>query len=464
MRTSISSSRSERRASHHQRIAIPPQQSGLDQEERDRHAFKASTIECQSQVQGQSAPITPPSVTPTTGVHVPPIQFADGNHTPCAVNLGPVEQVAIPGGPEMAEADIKKVSLLAHTEGVIGTSRESVENASDFLLIKADGDKNGANAHISSIGTWLDATQSIVADREKAGVQVNNEMARQPSGLLNDTATESYPRGPYDPRRGADQVEDFSTPMDKDDDESETEFGLLPNTTSHPLLTYQPHFYGHGLNIEQDDSIIEDIGSCLEADSVMEDATRESGKVDAPVAATRTVQPLEWVPPSTFDAFHVIFPGVPFLRPPSTTFSNDSVPCFQYRTLNNPYGVDTTISEETRIQQVAPLQDIAWPFTLEGAHPSPSVEGGLPPEPQFVHLQHSPTSRPNVFGSQTTSHSSFPSPSPPTSRVDPIPISSPTCRPVEVHKEEAKDLEGDVCPEPVVIARVQREASPPRYI
>ena len=383
--------------------------------------------------------------------------------------------MAIPGGPEMAGADIKKVPLLAHTEGAVDASRESVENASGMPIIKTDGDKNGANGHTSSIGTGLDATQSIVADREKAGVQVNNEMARPSSGLLNDAATDSYPRGPYDPRRGADQEDmhvEFSTPMDKDDDESETAFGLLSNTTFHPLLTYQPHFYGHGLNIEQDDPIIQDIGSGLEADSVMEDATPASRKVDAPVAASRkvdapvaatmTLQPFSWVPHSTSDAFHAIFPGVPFPCPQTTTFTDDSLPGFQHRTLNDPYWVDTTISEETRIQQVAPPQDIAWPFTLDVVHPSPSVEGGLPQELQFVHAKHSPTSRPSVFPSQTTSHSSIPSPSPPTSKVDPVLISSPTGRPIEVYKEQVKDLEGEVCSEPAVTASVQPEVNPPR--
>ena len=43
--------------------------------------------------------------------------------------------------------------------------------------------------------------------------------------------------------------------MDKDDDESETRFGLLSKTTFHPLLAYQSHLYGHGLNVEQDDPL-----------------------------------------------------------------------------------------------------------------------------------------------------------------------------------------------------------------
>jgi len=144
-------------------------------------------------------------------------------------------------------------------------------------------------------------------------------------------------------------------------------------------------------------------------------------------------------------------------------FIDHSVPVFQHRTHNGPYEAGTTISEETRIQQVAPPQDIARPSVFYGAHPSPSVEGGLPKDPQFVYTEHSPT-EPSVFPGQTASHSSFPSPSPPTSRVGPVPISSPTCRPREVHEERVKDLDGGVCTESAVTARVQRGASPPRYV
>ena len=97
-------------------------------------------------------------------------------------------------------------------------SRENVDNVSVFLLLKAHSNGKRATIHTSSISTGVDATQSIAADREKAGVQVNTEMASPPSELLNDTPTDWYPRRPYDPSIGADQVDmqvDFSTAMDK---------------------------------------------------------------------------------------------------------------------------------------------------------------------------------------------------------------------------------------------------------
>jgi hypothetical protein len=148
-----------------------------------------------------------------------------------------------------------------------------------------------------------------------------------------------------------------------------------------------------------------------------------------------------------------------------TGIINGPVPDFQQPTHYGPYVVDSTISEETRMQDTAPPQGIAWPFALgDMVHPSPIVEVGLSKELQPIHARHSPTSEPNVFASQTNSNSSFPSPSPPPSRVEPVPVSPSTCRPIEVHREGVSDLEGEVGPEPAIAASAQREASPPRYV
>ena len=469
MHTSTASSRKQNnsglRLSQHPQTTTFPRQSGLNQEELDQHPFQASAIEPLSHV-GQPTPITPPSSTCATGVHELSPQFADSNNATCGEKLGLVERAAISGGPDMEEAGDKWLPLLAppQTESTIGVSQERVEKVSGAPLIEAHSDKNGPPTYNSTTtSTGVGAIQSIVAEREKAGAQDNRGLAALHSGLPV-ACTDRYPRDPYDSDLEADRVDmlvDFSTPLDKVDDESHPSFDVLSNTTFYPLLAYQPHLYDHGLDIEQDDPITEDIGSGLGADSVMEDATPESRKVDASVAATRTVQPFEWVPPSTSDAFHSIFPGVPFARPQMTGFSEDSVPVFRHHAHSDPYGVDKTISEESRIQQVAPPQDIASPFVLDGAHPSPSVAGGLPEEPQFVYAKHSPTSGLSVFPNQTTSHSSFSSPSPPTLKVDPVLISSPT---IEVHKAAVKDLEGEVCSESPVTASVQREVAPPRYV
>ena len=462
MHTSTGYSRCNRRASRHRSVTTPPRQFGPDQEEVDRHAVKTSATESSSHVlslQGRSTRVMSPSITRATLVHEPSVQSADSADATCVTKVGLVQRAAISNGPETGGEGDKRISQLtpSQTQSAIGASQERFEKVG-ASPIEAHSDENGPTKYNSTTSTGVGATQSTVGGRKKAGVHVNTVV---------DASTNWYPRDTYDSSIESDQEDmqvEFSTPMDKDDDEEDPSFGVLSNTTFYPLLAYQPHLYGHGLNTEQDGSIIEDIGSGLGADSVMEDATPESRKVDASVAATRTVQPFAWVPPSTSDAFHAIFPGVPFARPQMTGFFEDSVPVFQHRTHSDPYGVDKTISEETRIQQVAPPQDIAWPFVLDGAHPSPSVAGGLPEEPRFVHAKHSPTSEPSGFPNQTTSRSSFPSPSPPMSKVDPVLISLSTCGPIEVHKAEIKDLEGEVCSEPAVTASVQQEVPPSRYV
>jgi hypothetical protein len=93
---------------------------------------------------------------------------------------------------------------------------------------------------------------------------------------------------------------DFS---DKGDDKSEPSFGVLSNTTFHPFLAYQPHLYSHGLNIGEHEPIIEDIGSGLVADSVMEDPRAEFREGVVSVAATRTLQPFYWGPPPPLAPF-----------------------------------------------------------------------------------------------------------------------------------------------------------------
>jgi len=467
MRTSIASSRSERRASQHQRITTPLRQSGLDQE-LDQHVFKASSIEPSSQ--GRLAPIMPRSVTPASEVHRPSIQLADNDNAICVAKLEMVEREAISSGPEMAKVGTKRLPLLVppQIESAIGVSQERADKASGAPPIEAHNDGNGPPKYNSTASTGVDATQSVVAVGGKAGVQVNTEVARVPSGLVVDAPTDSYPRGPYNPDLDANQVGmpvDFLNPLDKEGDKAEPSFGVLSNTTFHPLLAYQPLLYSHGLNVEEDDHIIEDIDAGFVADSVMEDARTESREAAVSVTATRTLQPFSWGIPTTSGAFHAIFPGAPFAETQMTGFINDSMPVFQHRTRSGPYAAETTIHEETRMQYAAPPQDITWPFVVGGVvHPLPSVEVGLSKELQSSYATYSPTSGPSVFVSQTTSDSSFPSPSPPPSRVDPVPGSPSTCRHIEVHDEEVNDLEGEVVPEPVITASAQREVSPPRYV
>jgi hypothetical protein len=458
MRTSTASSRihnpAEPRISQRRRITPLLRQSGHDQEELERrkanllggldashsqddnlHVFKASATGSPSNV-----PIRSPSVTSTTEGHGPSVLFADSDNTPCITNLG----LALP-----------------RTEGTISAAWETVE-VGGASLIEAHGDENG----VSTIG--VDATQLIMAEREMARVRVNTEVARVPSWLLSEAPTDSYPRAPYDPNMEAqvDMQVDLVIPLDEDEDESDSEFGVLSRTTFDPSLAYQPQLYSHGPSIEEDDRIIQDIGPGSVADAAMEDARTECWEADVSATAPRTLQPFSWVPPSLSGGFHTGFPGVPFAHAQMTAFASTSADVFQHHTHNDTYTVDTTIYEETTLQQIAPPQDIAWPFVSDGVQPwpSPSVEVGLTKEPQSVHTTLSHTSFPSDFASQTTTRSCFLLPSPPASKVEPVPVAPSTYRPIEGHKEDVKDLDGDVDPELAVAASVQREASPFRSV
>jgi hypothetical protein len=401
-----------------------------------------------------------PLATPIMKVHGTSLFLADSVDTTCAANPGPVECAAISGGTEMEEAGIKKIPILApsRAEGAISASREEVDKVSGAPLVEAHSDTNYHPENLSTTGTGVNDIQSAVALRERAGVRVNTEVARPPSTLLVGTPTDSYPRSPYDQDMQVDQVDmqvDFSSPLDKDEEKLEPSFGVLSNTTFDHLLSHsaQPQLYSHGASIEEDDSIVEDIGPRFVADSVMEDARTAPWKADVSVTATETLQPFSWIPTSIPDGFHSTFPDVPFARTQMTAFFNDPAPVLPHRSLNDAYTVDTTTSEETRLWQVAPPQTIPWPFVSDGVV-------GLSEEPQSVYATHSPTPVLSAFASQVTS---FP-PSPPTPRLSSVPTFPPVCRPIEGHEEEVKDLDGEVHSEPAVAASVQRKASPARCV
>jgi hypothetical protein len=454
MRTSATSSRvqnntGEPRISQHRRVTPLLRQSGHDQEELERrkanlpgglgashsqddnsHVFKASAAESPSGV--------PPSVSSTMEVHGPSVVFADSDNSTCIANLG---------------------CALPRTEGAISASWETVEEVGGASLIEARSDENGTST------TGVDATQLTMAEREMARVRVNTEVARVPSWLLGEAPTDFYPRGPddLDMEAQVDMQVDLLIPLDEDEDESDSEFGVLSRTTFDPSLAYQPQLYSHGLNTEGDEHIIEDIGPGFVADAVMEDARTECREADGSVPAPKSLQPFSWVPPSLSG----VFPGVPFAPAQMTdTFPNTSADAFQHRTLNDSYTVDTTIYEETALQQIAPPQDIAWPFVSDGFQPSPSplVEVGLSREPQSVHAVLSDTSVLSVFAGQTTTRSYFLPLPPPVSRVDPVPVAPPAYRPIEGHKEDVMGLDGDVDAEPAFAASVQREVSPFRCV
>ena len=405
---------------------------------------------------------------PATPITKGPVLLADSVHMPCEANLGLVEQAAIR---EAEEAGNQKVAILApsRTEAAIGASQEKVDEVRSAPLVEAHSDTNGQPENISTTGTSVGATQSTVAEREEAKVRVNTQVASPPSRLRVESVPDSYPKCPHGPNMQVDQVDmqvDFSGPTDKDEEKSEPSFGILSNTAFDPLLAYpaQPQSYSHGPSTEEGDSIIEGTGPTFVADSVMEDARTEPWKADVSVTAAETLQPFSWVPSSISDAFRATFPGVQFARTQMTPFFNGSLPVLQYHPLSDQYAMDTTISEDTRLWQGTPPQDIPWSLGSDGVHPSPSLEVGSPKEPQYVYAKHSSTPVLSDFASQTTSGPSLPPPSPPGSRIGPVPVLPTFCGPTDGHQGEVKYLGEEVGPEPAVVVGLQRETSLPRCV
>ena len=171
--------------------------------------------------------------------------------------------------------------------------------------------------------------------------------------MLNDTPTDSYPRGPYDPSIGADQVDMqvnfWIRAM------TSRKLGLAAYQTP-PSTRCSPTSRICTATASTSSKMTHYRGYWLRSRGGFGKGRRNvTPEVDVPATATRTLQPFSWVSPSTFGPLHAIFLGVPFARSRVAAFIHDSVPLFQHRMRTDQYGVDTTISEEARIQQVAPL-------------------------------------------------------------------------------------------------------------
>jgi hypothetical protein len=321
-------------------------------------------------------------------------------------------------------------------------------------------DENEVCTHTDVVGlAGLDVTPVIAA--EGVTDRVGDE-ARLPSELVHPgTHTPGFP---YDLDTEAGQVgmqSDFSIPMvDGNEDKSEPSFGVLSNTTFDPLLAYQPHSYSHGLNIEQDDSIVEDIKPEFVADSTMEYAGME-WKADASVT-TETPQPFSWIPTSVSGAFHTIFPDVQSTR--MTAFVNTAMHVLEPPMLSEPYAMGATISEGARFNQVAPPQDIPCHFVSDGTHPLSLVQGEIFKGPEYIVSSLPTIPASHIPASQTTSHSSFPPTSPPMSRGGPIPISPSTRGHIGTHEGRVMDLDEEMGPKLGVAAGVQHEAPPSRSV
>jgi hypothetical protein len=372
-------------------------------------------------------------------------------------------QLRIGGSETGAQSDEKKPSLCAsggdHTADASGEGVDGSEGGKrDGSAPTTEGHNDEAESHIHTNVVGLTTPLTVTATEV---TQVGDE-ARLPSGF--GASTHSYPRSPYDLDTGVDQVglqADLSVPMDEDEDESEPPFGVLLGTTFDPLLAYQPHSYSDGLNIEQDDLIVEDTGNEIMADSAMEDAEMESWKAEASVT-TETLQPFSWIPTSVASPLHAMFTGVSSNQ--MTAPVNTGMRILEFPMLSNPYAMGSAISEGASLQQVAPPQDVPWPFISGGAYPLPSIEGEMFKGPESIVIRPSSTSASSVSASQTTGHAPFPPASPPALRAGPLPVLPPVRRHEEEHKEEVKGADGGTDPRPGVAASMKHEASPVRCV
>ena len=113
-----------------------------------------------------------------------------------------------------------------------------------------------------------------------------SQVAGLPFESLGDAPRDSYPREECDLDTGACQLDmqaDFSIHMDDDEDMVEPSFGVLSNPpTFDQLLSYRPHPYGHSLDAQQDELIVDGTCSALAADPGLEDVEMEGSQAAAP--------------------------------------------------------------------------------------------------------------------------------------------------------------------------------------
>ena len=409
-----------------------------------------------------ASPCTQTVLQGASGEHQPFPLFADGDNLSRstandkkmkraiidALEIGTYDNEAILPAPVAADRTANKLG-----EGVDVLDDLNLQYDRTAPLEEEHSDEEEPPVRFNAIE--MDATRLLLTQREVK--QVGAELATLPFGLQVNASIDKYRGHPQnlDIAAGSgDRQGVFSAPMDEDDLESS--FGVLPNTTFDPALAYHSHLDNHGLNIQQDDLVGEDNSP---VDLAMEDAGPEAGAAIAFVTTTKSLEAFSWIPPSISSAFHTIFSGVSSTQ--TAALANRSTHVMESPVLDNSYAVDMTISEGVRLQHVVPPQDIAWPFASNGTQPLPSVEVE---KPEYFIPRLSPAPVSSAFASQATSHPTFPHISSPASWTGPVPVLPSTRRSIEEHEDEAKGFNSEVDARPAIVADVQREASPLRCV
>ena len=255
------------------------------------------------------------------------------------------------------------------------------------------------------------------------------------------------------------EAPDAFIPMDEDEVGQDPSFGLRPasNIAFDPCLAYQPLPYNYDTDLEQINALNNGLGTVQ--DSVMEDAGTELA-VETVVPTQAIQQPLvNTLSSSSVD--YGLFSNDQFYTGIQTAaVGNNSMHYFQSTMLSNLNALENNVPAHAGFPQYVPPQEIAWDVVQSSA-PVLAVESfreqltvaNVSPAPALSAPAGYPTT-------QFSSHAS--SPSPP--RAGPTPASSPTHRAIDMRTNGVEVLAGVVDPQPPVVAGIQREASPFRYV
>ena len=244
-------------------------------------------------------------------------------------------------------------------------------------------------------------------------------------------------------------------------DEDEVGFGPASIIAFDPCL---PLPYNHDTDLEQINALNNGLGSV--EDSVMEDAGMEDAGMEAvePVIATQVIQqPLVNTLSTSSVDYGLFLNDQSYAGIQTAALGNNPMHFIQSTMLSDLNALENTASAHATFPQFVPPQEIASLFVSDVVQSSAAVLGvGLFREQRLAVANASPAPALSApAGHPTTQFSSHASPPLPPRAT---PALSPTHRAIEIRTNGLEDLAGVVDPQPPVVAGIQREASPFRYV